>query len=314
MPLPWREHIAEAQKRISSIERKVADLAIGYNIVKRRTEREVKDGLREWLKTAPRKRTAGAFARLRSGQSAQPAFAAIDRAMANIGAMTVPAPVFREVVSGFTRAEKANIFRAQSIMRKEALSFLDDMDIDRIGGSEESEILTGLIEDNKLNIIGISTRDGRRIKEQIQRAVTSGMPVAEVRRTIGNFAITSSFFALSTLAHPRATPRAYMARGVEDAVLNEQMDVENFDDQPWTILPKEEGFSQRVDKELAYKILTTIGLDRIFRDLAKNSQMMPDWRGLGLSFNSDEYYIPIREQQMEEAREWSKEKRREINR
>jgi hypothetical protein len=246
------------------------------------------------------------------GQSTAVPFRIIDNAFANVEALAIPAPVFRENIAGLTSAQKANIYHAQAIMRKEALRLLDDVDVDRIDMPEESQILTGLLEDNKFNIGGIITRDGRRMKEQIQRSVTSGLPVSELRNTISNFAITASFYQLSTLAHPRATVRSYMARGVENAVRNGEMDVERIDDQPWTVLPKEAGFSKRVDKELAYRIMTTRELDAKFKNMTEG-QMMPDWRGLGLSFNSDEYYIPLFAIHLEAARKWSKEKRREIN-
>jgi hypothetical protein len=219
-----------------------------------------------------------------------------------------PRRLFGLRLEGLSKVERANIYHAQGIMRQETARLLEELEIAEPAMSAQVETMQGIIEDNRFNIIGIVTRDGRHIKETIRRAATSGLPAAELKSTIKAWGINAGFFALATLAHTRATVRGITYKGVAQAVERGEMEgVEEIEDQPWVVLPGQP--SGRVKELLAYKIFTTAALDKKFKTWAEGAATMPDWRGLGLSYNTAEFYIPVRAAHMDEAAGWAAAKR-----
>jgi len=312
MAKPWAEYLGVAEKHVAQIEREIDTMRIGYQGVKNITERETRRGLNEWLASAPKqiRVKANAFEMLAGHTPLQPAYDAVDNGFKHIQLLMQPKTLFRPAVENLAKAEQASIYAAQAVMRREAMDFLHDLDIAEPSMHSQIQAMEGMIEDNRFNIMGIMTRDARRIKEEMVRAVTAEEPVATVANAIRNWQINSSYFNSSTLSHPRGAVRALMYKGVEEAVAMGEMGVPEIGKQMWTILPKAVGHSARVDKALSYRLFDTDGLNRYFNAVSKKTAAVSDWKSLGLGFNTDEIYVPVFAEEVAEAKEWSKKKRR----
>lgn len=310
MAAPWGEYIRTAEKHIRKIERLIERLKTGFRSVKIRTEQETRASLRQWLKGAPKKEreAANAFLMISSFTSLIPAFDAIDKAFERIRGLAIVQPVTAPVTQ---RPEDIqNIYGSQALMREESLIMLDDLDVPAPTQNEQNVVLLGVASDNRLNIIGIITRDGRRIKEEMQRSVTSELPVASINQEITDWHINPSYYDSSTLAHPRASVRGLIASAAEQATALDLLGYNKFKDHVWTVLPTSD--SVRVEELLAYNLFTTKELDALFKKESKGKQTNADWRGLGLGFNTNEYYIPLHKEHIGDAEKWSKKQRSKI--
>lgn len=312
MAKPWGEYVRDAEKNIKKVERTVAGLRTGFQRVKREAEREAKSGLKAWLAvTAKLPRSAeNAFVRISNSADLRGAFAAVDRAMQKITALQSERPIFG---TRGTPQEAQNIFVANAFAREDSVDMMEDLELPVPSQGNQAILIGGVITDNRFNIFAIPTRDGRHIKESMTRAVTGEQPLAQVNTTIDNWHINSGFYDLATLSHPRATVRGLMYESARLGVSQGLMGVASLGALLWTVLPRERGFSSRVDKELSYRLFTTNELTSKFNAMTKNVNFAPDWKGLGLGFNTDETYVPIFKEQEEDAKAWSKEQRKEIN-
>lgn len=311
MPQAWKPYISKAKSRIERIENTIDRLDKGYQKVKRNAEATVKAGLMGWLSTVPKQeRSRGnAFSRIAPNANIRVAYNAIDAGMSNIVGLAQRIP-YR--AGGNVIPEQAqNIYVAAGIMAEEAEELADELELDD-EGFDFDDAAEVLLIDNALNISGIITRDGRRIKEEITRTVSSGEAIATIGNRIKNFAINNSFYRLSTVAHPRAIVRNYTWQATAATVAAGIMLWPSKDDIRWTVLPNTEGSSRLVDEQLAYRVFTSRELDARYRDMVKADYPGADWKGLGLSYNTNEYYIPIWPEQEDEAEEWSKEQRTRI--
>ena len=309
MAAPRSEQVRTVERHIKKIERTIAQLRIGFQKVKREVERQAKGGLKAWLTLAPKlpRSAENAFMRISSGTNRQQAFDVIDRAMASILALQAEMPLFG--VTG-SPSDVNNIFTANAFAREDAVDMIEDLELPVPLVSEQSILIGGVIADNRFNIFAIPARDGRHLKESMTRAVTGEQPIAQINTTINNWHINDGFYDLATLAHPRATVRGLMYESAKEGIAKALLGVASLGALLWTVFPRERGFSSRVDKELSYKIFSTNELTRKFNNMTKQVNFAPDWRGLGLGFNSDELFVPIFKEQEEDAKEWSKEQRK----
>ncbi len=308
MAKPWDEYIRTAEKSIKGLERLIERLKTGFRAVKVETERETRGALRQWLEGTPKKarESTNAFLMISGLASVQPAFDAIDKAFQKITRMGQTQPLTAPTV--LPPEEIQNIYGSNALMREETMFMLDDLEVPQPTLEEQNMILVGVVGDNKLNIGGIITRDGRRIKEEMQRAVTSEQPVATIDQQITDWQINQSFYDSSTLSHPRASVRGLMSRAAEQATGTGALGYRRMEDQAWTVLPTSD--SVRVLDLLAFRLFTTKELDALMKKHSDGMQINSDWRGLGLGFNTQEYYIPLHKEQEEDAQEWSKAKRK----
>lgn len=312
MPKPWNEYIAGAEKQVDRIERIIDRLNKGFQRTKRESERNVKAGLLSWLSTAPKEDRSreNAFRRIDRSAPIGIAYGAVDRGMAPVADMARPFPI--DAGAGLRPEQATNAYLATGLMVDESGPFLDTLDLPEPDTSYIEEITALVVADYVFNISGILTRDGRRIKEEMTRSVSAREPIATISNRIRNYKINESYYGLSTLQHPRAVVRGMIYGGAIAAIASGTIGYDTEPDSKWTVLPKEPHHSVQVDDSLSYRIFTAEELDRRAKKRVNQDKPGGDWKGLGLSFNTDEYYVPLFLEQEEDAKAWSKEKRSKL--
>ena len=312
MAKPFKQYIATAEKQIDRIEGIVKRLDKGFQRSKREAERNVKAGLMGWLSTSPTEDRSreNAFKRIDRTASVAIAYSAIDRGMEPVAELARRMPI--QAGKGLLPEQATNTYLATGLMVEESSELLMELELPEPEESYVTDVAELIVADYAFNISGVLTRDGRRIKEQMTRSVSAREPIATISNRIRNFKINESYYGLSTLQHPRAVVRGMIYGGAAVAIASGMLGWRNEPESQWTVLPKEKGYSAQVDDSLSYRIFTAAELDR--RDKKRVNQDKPggDWKGLGLSFNTDEYYLPLWLEHEEDAKEWSKEQRKEL--
>lgn len=296
--MAWAEYIATAQKGVDRIDRVAETIGNAFRRIKVASERQVRDGLRGWLDAAPKnpRIKSNAFLTISPTADYQDAYAIIDAGFLPIRAIHEDTNIRTADPDRVT-----NIHEAKVIMDAESDALIASLGI---GTEAFTDKFDALEDDWEWNIVGI-TLLSRGIKEVVTRSVSSSLPVATMSQEITNWHINDNQFDLSTTSHPRAIVRNNISRAVE------YERGEDFDNTKWTILGTSEP-SSRVKSFLLWGLFTTHELNRRFKQISKDKMSPSDWRGLGFGYRSNEFYIPVPEEDEEEAEEWSKAKRKEI--
>lgn len=296
--MAWASYIKKAQKAVERIDKVTDQIGKSFHRIKVAAERDIRSGLKGWLELSPKnpREKTNAFVTLSGDADYKLAYRIIEDGFAPIRAIN------DEILRTDDPSKVTNIHEAQFIMEDEANEFVETLglnDLDRFASRAEA-----LGDDWAWNIVGVSLLS-RGIKEQMTRAVSSSLPIATISKEIDNWDINENQYELSTTAHPRAIVRNRVAETIASVS-------ENFDNVKWTVLSGQTA-SGRVRDMLLFGLFTSHWLDKRFKDISAGKKSVSDWRGLGLGFRTNEYYIPVPTEDEEEANEWSKQQRKELN-
>ena len=297
--MAWTEYIRKAQAGVNHLDKVTEQIGNSFYRIKISVERDVRAGLKAWLANSPKnpREQTNAFITLSEDANYKAAYKIIDDGFAPLRAIKEDEKIYT-----LNPSKVRNISEAQYIMEDEASAF-----IELLGINETDKFSRGgaLGDDWGWNIVGVSLLS-RSLKEQVTRSVSSSLPIATASKEIDNWDINENQYDLSTTAHPRAIVRNKVAETIATVS-------DNFDKVKWTVLIGDKTVSERVKLMLLYGLFTSHELDKWFKEMSAEKKSVSDWRGLGLGYRSNEYYIPIPKEDEDDAEEWSREQRGKLN-
>ena len=151
-------------------------------------------------------------------------------------------------------------------------------------------IVKDVIRDAKSNGRGVVTRETRRVSEELDRMIMAEAPAADAEAAADRYELRERDYKASTVDHVRATARATLTHSGAQAEAD-----------AWAVLagPSSEAtvlerFPRGQVADHLYTVKTTADLDALYRRIVVDeARPGTSWRNLGLTFGSQEMYVPI---------------------
>lgn len=170
---------------------------------------------------------------------------------------------------------------------------------------EEIDATLAQIEDNDLDLLKLEFKSWTRLRETMLRGVNGKKERGQVLKEIDDWDINRSLFNLSLLEHPDAVVRELFANASErmasatTTVISEIPKVAHV----FVGLPPAAATALTPSSrtaEFAWRLFDTKSLNEKFKALPGKQGSPSSWRGLGLNFNTKEWYIPVPPSMVEE--------------
>lgn len=155
------------------------------------------------------------------------------------------------------------------------------------------------LEDNEMDLLKLEVKSFTRMRETLLRSVQGKKERGQVLKEIEAFDLNKNQWNLSLLEHPRASVQGLLANAAEamgsraTTVVSELPKLSKVLVAPTPDAQTRMTPSSRTAK-IAWRIFSTGDLDKRFASIGSGKQKTaPSWRGLGLDFNTTEWYLPV---------------------
>ena len=182
----------------------------------------------------------------------------------------------------------------------------------------EEEVQQTLIEleDNKLDLIKLETKSWTRLTETLLRGVNGRIKRGEVVKQIDAFDINRDLWNLSLLEHPKASVQGMLANSSERMAERVTKTVSQVPKRAHVMVGIPPVAQEKMTPEsrtanLAWRLFSNEELDKKYESLP-TAKVPSSWRGLGLSYNTPEWYVPVPSALVQGVKELADEKRQEV--
>ncbi len=163
---------------------------------------------------------------------------------------------------------------------------------------EEVDIALQQIEDNDMDLLKLEVKSFTRIKETMLRGVNGRKQRGEVLREIEDFDIDRGLFNLSLLEHPDATVRSIFANASERMAEASTLKTKVTAKRAHVFVGLPPGKAARMTPasrtaDIAWRVFDQKSINEKFAALPPIQGSKSSWRGLGLGYNTGEFYVPV---------------------
>lgn len=194
--------------------------------------------------------------------------------------------------------DKAKFIRHSRRLARHAREFLTQIKELEPTLQEEVDATLLQLEDNDLDLLKLEVKSFTRMRETMLRGVQGRKERGQVLKEIDDFDINRSLFNLSLLEHPDAVVRDLLATASErmgSAVTEKISEIPKAAHVFVGLGPdamSKTGPAGRT-AEIAFNLFDTKTLNDKYKNAPGRQASPGGWRGLGMGFNTKEWYLPV---------------------
>ena len=223
----------------------------------------------------------------------------------------------QRVSEGFSKADRTEFHRHSNRLARNARLFLERVkEVEPTLGDEVDATLRQ-IDDARNDLVKLEVRSWTKAQETLLRSINGRQTKSEARDAIQTYDIDRNLWNLSRLEHPRGVARDLLANSSERMAARVTTKASEV---PRKALAYVGAGKDAVSKmtpssrtaEVLWRLFSADQLDRRFASLNAGRGPNSTWRGLGLGFNSPEFYVPIPPEQEDDIRRGMRARRQDF--
>lgn len=209
----------------------------------------------------------------------------------------------KENIRALTGGELADVppgrfIRSSKRLARNARIFLREIEELEPSLSEEVEAAIRQIDDAENDLLKLEVRSWTRIDENLRRSVIGRVRRTTARSQLRAFDVNKNMWNLSLLEHPKAVVRDLMGEASTRMARKVTKEVSEIPRRAFVFVGAGPTAIQKMTTGsqaggLVWRVFNAAELDERFRKRATQKLSFSHWRGLGLSYNTPEWYIPI---------------------
>lgn len=222
----------------------------------------------------------------------------------------------QKIQAGWTRAQQNEFHRHSNRLARNAKSFLQE--IGELEPSLQDEVAATIaqLEDARNDLLKLEVRSWTRAQETLGRSVNGRLTRVAAGDAIRTFDMDRNLWNLSLLEHPKAVTRSLLADAEErmrEAVSKRTSRQPKRTAFVAGVCPAGTSVSKMTPEsrtaKLAWRVFTAGELTARAAKKAKQVQSVSTFRGLGESYNTREFYVPVPADNLEEVEQLMRDRR-----
>lgn len=154
------------------------------------------------------------------------------------------------------------------------------------------------IEDNDMDLLKLEIRSMTRMKETMLRAVNGRKERGQVLKELDDWDMNRQLYNLSLLEHQDATVRQLFANSSERMASRSTTKVSEIPKRAHVLVALPPGPAAKLrpnsrTADLVWRVMDTASVKERFKKQPGTQAAQGSWRGLGLGFNTREWYVPV---------------------
>ena len=163
---------------------------------------------------------------------------------------------------------------------------------------EEVDATLAEIEDAKNDLLKLEIRSFTQMRERLVRSINGREKRSALVKEIDAWDLNRSIWNLSLLEHPKATVQQMLARSSTRMAERVTEQTSRLPKVAHVMVGIPPGAQKKMTPEsrtasLVWRLFSQEELDRAWERLPQKQEAQGSWRGLGLSYNTAEWYVPV---------------------
>lgn len=164
--------------------------------------------------------------------------------------------------------------------------------------AEETREALKQINDNDMDLLKLEAKSFTRMRETWLRGINGKKQTSEVVKELEAWDLNRNLWNLSLLEHPKASVRNMLANASERMGSRTTTKISRIPKRSFIMVAPTPAAEKKMTKSsrtasLAWRVFSVEDLDNRWKKLPKGQNSPSSWRGLGLGFNTPEWYIPV---------------------
>lgn len=217
--------------------------------------------------------------------------------------------------AGVLPSNPKEFIRHSRRLARHAREFLNAIEEFEPDLAEEIEATRIQLADNDMDLLKMETKSYTTFRETLTRGVGARKQRGAVSKEFNTFDINRNQWNLSLLAHPKATVRSLLADSAEKMGARVSTKASQLPLRSHVLVAPQPNAVSRMKPGsrtagVAWRVFTAKQLTDRFNRINATRQASPTtWRGLGLDFNTAEWYMPVPPEILDDVKAISKKRR-----
>jgi hypothetical protein len=199
---------------------------------------------------------------------------------------------------GTLSGDPRKFIRHSRRMAKHTREFLKEIAEEEPSLQEEVDATLGEMEDNDMDLLKLEVKSMTRMKETMLRAVNGRKQRGQVLKEIDDYDMNRSLFNLSLHEHPDAVARQLLGNATDrmaSAVTTKISEIPKLAHVYVGLPPQAAAAMTPASRTggVAFRLFDTKTIDKRLASLPATQAAKGSRRGLGMGFNTKEWYIPV---------------------
>lgn len=227
------------------------------------------------------------------------------------------AEVRRLVSQGFTAAQQRDFFRHSNRLARNARTFLNRLGELEPSLEEEIEATISQIDDARNDLTKLEVRSWTKAQENLLRNINGRQTRERARQDVQTFDIDRNLYNLSLLEHPKGVARELLANSTERMAARVTTSRSELPRRALVFVGAGPDAVSKMTPDsrtarVLFRVFSARELDERFAAINKGRTTTSNWRGLGLAYNTPEWYVPIPPEVEDDVRREMRKRRREF--